>query len=315
MTIKRICIIGGSGFVGRHIAHQLVERGYDVRVLTRDRERAKHLLVLPSVEVVQANIYDPTELARQFAGMDAVINLVGILHETRTSSFERAHLQLAQTVLDACRTVQVMRVLHMSALAAATDAPSVYLRSKAEAENRVRAFHSAGHGGVTIFRPSVIFGDGDSFINLFAKLIRTLPVVVLACPNARFQPIHVEDVARAFIDSLDQARTIGQSYDLCGPKIYTLRELIEFIAALLGKRRPIIGLGKSLSYLQAWLMEWLPVKLMTRDNYYSMQVDSVCQCEFPFDFKPSTLESVVPEYLIGASPRGKYALFRHRAGR
>ena len=203
----------------------------------------------------------------------------------------------------------------MSALAAAPDAPSAYLRSKAEAEKRVLAFRQAGHGETTIFRPSVIFGHGDSFISLFAQLIKALPVVVLACPNARFQPIHVEDVARAFVDSLDQAHTFGQSFDLCGPKIYTLRELITLIAALLGKRRPIIGLSDRLSYLQAWLMEWLPVKLMTRDNYYSMQVDSVCNCEFPFDFQPSTLESVVPDYLTGASPRSKYALFRNRAGR
>lgn len=315
MTTKRICMIGGTGFVGRHIAHQLVERGYDVRVLTRDRERAKHLLVLPSAEVVQANVYDPLELARQFAGMDAVINLVGILHESRKQSFDTAHVQLTQKVLDACRAADVKRVLHMSALAAAPDAPSAYLRSKAEAEERVLAFHQAGHGATTIFRPSVIFGLGDSFISLFAKLVKTLPVVILACPNARFQPIHVEDVARAFVDSLDQVRTFGKAYDLCGPRIYTLRELIELIAALLGKRRPIIGLSDRLSYLQAWLMEWLPVKLMTRDNYYSMQVDSVCNCAFPFDFQPSTLENVVPDYLVGASPRSKYALFRHRAGR
>ena len=315
MTFKRICMIGGTGFVGRHIAHQLAERGYDIRVLTRDRERAKHLLVLPSAEVIAANVHDPAELERQFMGMDAVINLVGILHESRKNSFDNAHVQLTQKVLDACRTAGVRRLLHTSALAAAPDAPSAYLRSKAEAEKRVLAFRQAGHGETTIFRPSVIFGHGDSFINLFAQLIKTLPVVVLACPNTRFQPIHVEDVARAFVDSLDQARTFGLAYDLCGPKIYTLRELITLIAALLGKRRPIIGLSDRLSYLQAWLMEWLPVKLMTRDNYYSMQVDSVCNCEFPFDFQPSSLESIVPDYLTDASPRSKYALFRHRAGR
>ena len=315
MTMKRICIIGGTGFVGRHIAHQLVEHGYDVRVLTRNRERAKYLLILPSAEVIEANVHDPAELTRQFRGIDAVINLVGILHENRKTSFDHAHVQLTQKVLDACHAAGVKRVLHMSALAATADAPSAYLRSKAEAENRVLAFQQAGFAEMTIFRPSVIFGQGDSFINLFAKLIKTLPVVALACPNARFQPIHVEDVARAFVDSLDQARTYGCAYNLCGPKIYTLRELITLIAALLGKRRPIIGLGNRLSYLQAWLMEWLPVKLMTRDNYYSMQVDSVCDCEFPFDFKPSTLESIVPAYLANAALRSKYALFRHRAGR
>ncbi len=315
MTIKRVCIIGGSGFVGSHIAHQLAEKGYAVRVLTRDRERAKHLLVLPSLEVINANVHNPEHLARQLIGMDAVINLVGILHESRKNSFDNAHVQLTQKILDACSVAKVKRVLHMSALAASANAPSAYLRSKAEAEKRVLAFHQTGDGHATIFCPSVIFGRGDSFVNLFARLIKNLPVVVLACPNARFQPIHVEDVARAFVESLDLARTFGQRYDLCGPSIYLLKDLIGLIAALLGKRRLIIGLSDGLSYLQAWFLEWLPMKLMTRDNYYSMQVDSVCNCEFPFDFKPISLESVVPDYLVGASPRGKYALFRHRAGR
>jgi uncharacterized protein YbjT (DUF2867 family) len=315
MTIKRVCIVGGTGFVGRHIAHQLVDNGYDVRVLTRDRERAKHLLVLPSLDVINANIHDPEQLARQFTGIDAVINLVGILHESRKNTFDNAHVQLTQKILDACRVAKVKRVLHMSALAASANAPSKYLRSKAEAEKRVQAFHQAGDGHATIFCPSVIFGRGDGFINLFAKLIKTLPVVVLACPNAKFQPIHVEDVARAFVESLDSAGTFGQRYDLCGPRVYLLKDLIRLIAALLGKRRPIIGLSNGLSYLQALFMEWLPVKLMTRDNYYSMQVDSVCNCEFPFAFEPRSLESAVPEYLVGASPRGKYVLFRNRARR
>lgn len=315
MTIKRICMVGGTGFVGSQVAQQLVARGYDVRVLTRDRERAKDLIVLPSLEVVNANVHDPAHLARQFEGMDAVINLVGILHERRKNTFDNAHVQLTQKILDACRTTKVKRVLHMSALAASANAPSAYLRSKAEAEKRVLAFHRDGYGNATIFCPSVIFGQGDGFINLFAKLIKSLPVVVLACPRARFQPIHVEDVAHAFVDSLDDAHTFGQTYKLCGPRVYELKELITLIAALLGKRRPIVGLNNGLSYLQALVMEWLPVKLMTRDNYYSMQIDSVCDCEFPFDFKPSSLESVVPTYLVGASPRGKYALFRNRAGR
>ena len=314
---QRICLVGGTGFVGSHIAHQLVEQGHDVRVLTRDRERAKHLLVLPSLEVVTANVHDPASHAQQFAGMDAVINLVGILHESRQNSFAKAHVELTQKVLNACVASRVKRVLHMSALAATSDAPSKYLRSKAEAEQHVLAFQSQGHGHVTIFRPSVIFGPGDSFINLFAKLIKALPVVVLACPKARFQPIFVDDVARTFVQSLDQSATFGQSYNLCGPHQYALRDLIALIASLLGKRRPIVGLGPRLSYLQAWLMEWLPVKLLTRDNVASMQVDSVCNCEFPaiFSFKLTSLENVVPQYLRGISPRAKYALFRNRAGR
>ncbi|OGA44242.1 MAG: NAD-dependent dehydratase [Betaproteobacteria bacterium RIFCSPLOWO2_12_FULL_62_13] len=312
MELSDVCVIGGSGFVGRHICHQLAARGYRVRVPTRDRERAKQLMLLPTVEVVSANIHDPGALAGVIRDVDAVINLVGVLHDGKgAGSFMAAHIELARKVVAACREEGVRRLLHMSALCAARDGPSAYLRSKGEAEDIVRASGL----DVTVFRPSVIFGRDDTFLNLFAALLKVLPVVFLASPDARFQPVFVEDVAAAFVTSLEDPASLGQSYDLCGPKVYTLRELVEFAGRTTGRARPVIGLNDTLSYWQAFAMEWLPVKLMTRDNYYSMKVDSVCRCEFPFGLRPTALEAVAPAWLAQATPRARYRRFRDRAGR
>lgn len=312
MQITTVCVIGGSGFVGRHLCRQLAARGYRVRVPTRDRERAKSLILLPTVDVVVADVHDPQALAALIKGCDAVINLAGVLHDASGKhGFEQAHVELARKVVAACRAGDVSRLLQMSALAAATDAPSAYLRSKGEAENTAR------ESGLefTIFRPSVIFGPEDSFLNLFACLARVLPVLVLASPNARFQPVHVEDVAAAFVRALDDYATCGHSYDLCGPKRYTLRELVAYVAKTTGNDRLIIGLGRTLSYCQAYCMEWLPVKLMTRDNLCSMEVDSVCDCAFPFGIRPQALEAAAPSWLAENTPRARYQRFRNIAGR
>lgn len=313
MEITTVAMIGGSGFVGRHICHRLAAEGYRVRVATRDRERAKDKLIfLPTVEVEPVNVHDSRELAAFARGADALMNLVGVLHEGRgRASFQAAHVELAAKVVSACRETGVRRLLYMSALQANPGGPSRYLRSKGEAEAIVRNSDLAW----TIFRPSVIFGGGDSFLSLFAQLLRVLPVVFLACPNARFQPVFVEDVAAAFTRSLVEPESVGESYDLCGPRVYRLRELIEFVGAVTGRARPVIGLNDTLSYWQAYAMEWLPVTLMTRDNFRSMQVDSVCNCQFPFGVEPAALEAIAPAYLAHRTPRQRYRWMRARARR
>lgn len=312
MQITNICVIGGAGFVGRHLCQQLAARGYRLRVPTRDRERAKALILLPTVDVVVADVQDPAALAALVRGSDAVINLVGVLHDARGKrGFDAAHVALARKVVDACRANNVRRLLHMSALAAAPDAPSAYLRSKGEAERIVR------ESGLdfTIFRPSVIFGPDDSFLNMFACLARVLPVIALASPNARFQPVYVDDVAAAFVRALPDMKTFGRSYALCGPQRYTLRELVAYVCRITGQQRPVLGLNRSLSYCQAYAMEWLPVKLMTRDNLRSMEVDSVSDSAFPFGIRPQALEAVAPMWLATRTPRARYQRFRNVAGR
>ncbi|MGZ5121165.1 MAG: complex I NDUFA9 subunit family protein [Burkholderiales bacterium] len=313
MIINDVCVLGGSGFVGRHVCHQLVARGYRVTVPTRDRERAKDdLIPLPTADVITADVHDPETLVRLMRGCGAVINLVGVLHDGRGSgSFRQAHVELARKVVDACSRTGIRRLVHMSALNADPTASSAYLRSKGEAENIVRQSNL----DFTIFRPSVIFGREDHFLNLFAQLQRLFPVLFLAMPKSRFQPVFVEDVAAVFVTSLTRLESFGLAYDLVGPKVYELRELVEYVGRLTGHRRPIIGLGPRLSYLQAFAMEVLPGKLMTRDNIKSMKLDSVSASALPFGVAPTPLEAVAPEWLAQRTPRGRYQLFRDRSHR
>jgi NADH dehydrogenase len=260
-------------------------------------------------------VHSPADLDRVVAGADAVINLVGILHPSRRAAFERVHAQLPEKVAQACRRAGIERLLHMSALGAAAEAPSAYQRSKAEGEARLVS--AAGDAiAVTVFRPSVIFGAGDSLLSLFARMQRVMPIVLLGSPHAKFQPVWVEDVARAFAAALENRNTFGESYELCGPSVYSLRELVAIAGRVSGYPRPIIGLGKTLSYLQALALEFSPVKLLTRDNLRSMSVDNVCACGWPeiFGPAPSPLEAIAPSYLSPVVAR-RLDTFRTRAGR
>lgn len=316
LNLRTVCVIGGSGFVGSHIVHLLAAQGIVVRVPSRHAETAKELLVLPTVQLVEADIHDRAALPGLVAGCDAVINLVGILHERGASGgFLRVHAELPKKIVAACRGEGVGRYVHMSALHADVNGPSAYLRSKGQGEAAVKEAGSSL--AWTIFRPSVIFGRGDSFLNLFAQLLGVVPVVALASPDARFQPIWVDDVARAFVDCILNDETEGKSYDLCGPNVYTLRELVKYVGEITGNRRPVLGLNDRLSYLQAMVMEWLPGPVLSRDNYYSMKQDSVCACPFPpvLGFEPTAIEAVVPRYLGQQDPRARYNDFRVRAGR
>jgi len=320
---ENVLVVGGSGFVGRHLVAALAARGARVTVPARRRERAKHLVLLPTVEVVEADVNHPGVLARLIPGHDTVINLAGVLHSRRGRreergpndygpDFARVHVELAQAVVNACRAAGVKRLLHMSALGADPKAPSEYLRSKGIGE---RAVLAAEDLAVTVFRPSVIFGPEDSFLNLFALLAKFLPVIVLACPQARFQPVYVGDVVQAFLAALADRDAQGKRYDLCGPKQYSLRELVETVCAITHRRRLILGLGGRLSMAQARMLELLPVKVMTRDNVRSMQVPSVCSTPFPFGIEPAALEALAPSWLAPSSPRGRYPALRTHAGR
>jgi len=308
-----LCILGGTGFVGQHLANELVEQGYKVKILTRRRERHRELLVLPHIEVIEADVNDAEILRNHFSGCDAVINLVAILNEGRRGDFKKVHVDLVEKITQACLVSGVHRFLHMSALNAdARQGKSQYLRSKGEGEDLA---HSAVSKGlqVTSFRPSVIFGPNDHFFTHFAGLLKTFPFPLpLACPDARFAPVYVGDVVSVFITALKDKTTIGQRYELCGPNIYTLQQLMEYTADVLQLERKIIRLGDGLSRLQARIMQHLPGKPLTYDNYLSMQVDNICQQKLPelFDLTPTSVNTVVPMYLKDQNERTSFNEYR-----
>ncbi|HEX6734089.1 MAG TPA: complex I NDUFA9 subunit family protein [Azonexus sp.] len=320
MDIKKVLLLGGSGFIGTYIVNRLSQRGIEVTVPTRRRERTKALIMQPGVEMPQADIHCEQTLVELMRGHDVVINLVGILHSRDVKfpysrDFAEAHVELPKKIVAACKAAGIRRLVHMSALNADPKAPSEYLASKGEGEAIVRA--AQGELDVTIFRPSVVFGLGDSFLSLFAKALKASPVFPLGYGHARFQPVWVADVADAFVDCLGDVDTFGQTYDLAGPNVYTLRELVDYTAELCGSKSRIIALSEGWAYLQAGLMWLAPNPLMSPDNLRSMQVDSVCagDCHAPADWRPTALEAVAPTYIAMRTPKGKLDSFRYRAGR
>ncbi len=296
MTINTITVLGGSGFVGTHIISQLCSLNKQVRVLTRRKDKCRHLLVLPNVTVIETDIHNQHELDKAFKNSDAVINLVGILNEKGHAGegFRWVHFELPRKILNASHQNKVKRILHMSALNAdANSAPSHYLRTKGEGENHLHAF--AGKIHVTSFRPSIIFGPDDSFFNRFAGLLQLSPLFFpLACSDAKFSPVYVEDVARNFVNALEDKSTYGRRIDLCGPKQYTLKQLVEYTAHVLGLNRKVIKLPDFIARFQANLLEWFPGKPFSVDNYNSLKMDSICP---QASHETTSIESVVPYYL------------------
>lgn len=318
MVTKKICILGGTGFVGHHLVNRLVKEGYEIRLLTRHRERHRDLLVLPNVEILDADIFDIDVLTSQFKDCDTVINLVGILNSRshQDHEFRKVHVELAHTIVQACRRTRTQRLLHMSALNAdASQGSSYYLRTKGDAESFLIATKDLD---ITIFRPSIIFGRDDNFVNRFAKILKRAPLVLpLACPNAKIAPIHIDDVVSVYAHALKDRNTIGRRYDLCGPKVYTLKQLVEYIASITCQGKKVIGLGDTLSRVQAFMLEFAPGKPFSMDNYRSLQTDSVCPDEFPaiFAIKPTPLEAVLPLTLQDANCVSRYPHYRSKARR
>ena len=320
MDIKKVLLLGGSGFIGTYIANRLSQRGIEVTIPTRRRERTKALIIQPNVLMPEVGINSEEALVSLMQGQDAVINLVGILHSRDvvlpySKDFAEAHVELPKKIVAACKKAGVRRLVHMSALGADPKGPSEYLCSKGDGEAIVMAAKS--ELDVTVVRPSVIFGLGDSFLTMFAGVLRKLPFFPLGFGHARFQPVWAADVADAFVDSLGNPETFGQAYDLVGPKVYTLRELVDYTAQLVGSNARIIALPEGLAYLQAGLMWLSPKPLMSPDNLRSMQVDNICgsNCRLPANWKPTALEAIAPTYIAHNTPKGKLDGFRYRAGR
>jgi uncharacterized protein YbjT (DUF2867 family) len=310
MRYRSILVVGGSGFIGSALAARLVVDGRRVVIPTRHRDRARRLILLPTADVVESNVFDPAALATLIAGCDAVVNLVGVLQgrpgkgdDPYGPEFARAHVELPRLIVETCRRQGVRRLVHVSALGVTEGGeatlPSRYLRSKAAGERIVR---EATDLDWTIFRPSVVFGPGDSFLSLFATLQRYLPVLALPKADSRFQPVFVGDVVAAIAQALDSPGTRHKAYELAGPKVYTLRKLVALAGKWSGHPRPIIGLPDGLGRLQAGMMELAPRPLMSRDNLASMSVDNIATVATQpiapeLGVTPTALEAVAPGYL------------------
>jgi uncharacterized protein YbjT (DUF2867 family) len=311
----RIVLLGATGFVGRHLLVELSQHGHECLVLCRNVSLWGALRLIPRVELTAAPELTVERLQEAFRDANAVINLIGILNERGRSGrgFRAAHITPVENLIAACRLTGVRRVVQMSSLNAGKGA-SHYLRSTGEAEALLQ---KADDLDVTIVQPSVIFGEGDSFFTRFASLLRWTPVLPLACPNSRLQPVWVGDVARAFAEILNNPSTIGRTLELAGPKAYTLRELVDWTARACGLRRWIIGLPNAVSRFQGWLMDFVPGKPFSSDNYQSLQIDSVSRNNalVMLGIKPRSFKAVVPGYLTGAPRQRRLNDFRQKAGR
>ncbi len=314
--MKRVAVLGGTGFVGRHVCEKLQRQGFTVTVPTRRQSQAQSIRHLPQVTVIQVNPHDPVELEGLLHGHDAVVNLIAILHGDE-AGFERVHVTLPATLAAACKNSGVQRLIHISALGADLDAPSMYQRSKARGEQVLR---SAGLA-LSILRPSVIFGSGDRFLNMFASLQSVFPVMPLAGASTRFQPVWVEDVAAAVLACIKDTElpltSIGQTFECAGPDVLTLAELVRLSGRLGSHQRPIIPLPMLVGRLQAMAMELLPGEpLMSRDNVDSMKTDNVATGQWPglaaLGIAPASVLAIAPQYL--GARGGRADLNRFRSG-
>ena len=319
--MKKVLVLGGTGFVGRHVCEKLTAWQCRATVPTRRRVNAAHLQMLPLVDVLEADVHDAKALAGLLAGHDAVVNLVAILHGTE-AAFERTHVQLPTTLAAACAQAGVRRLVHLSALGASAHSASMYQRSKARGE----AVLQSANLDLTLIRPSVIFGAEDKFLNTFASLQTLFPVVPLASASARFQPVWVQDVASAVLACLQSSdhSTFGHAYEAFGPDVFTLKELVELAGRYAGinrgQGRPVFGLPDALGRLQARLMELAPGEpLMSRDNLDAMKTDNVASGHAhdlsDLGITAASLSAIAPTYLGARGLRSGLMAKRKTAGR
>jgi len=296
MSPLRLVVLGGTGFVGRHLLERLVRDGHQITLLSRNLAARAERLLPPGVELRQADVYDPDVLRAAFTGADAVLNLVGILNEAGDNGrgFRRAHVELVKLVIAACQLTGVHRLLQMSSLNAGRG-NSHYLKSRGEAEAAVKA------SGLdwTLFEPSVIFGPGDGLFARFGALLQSLPVLPLACAQAKFAPVYVGDVVEAIARSLQDRASVGEVYELYGPEVFSLREIVAICTRQLGLRRLVLPLPSPLGRMQAFVCDFVPGKPFSSDNWRSLQTDSVGGIDglHRLGIRATRVDAVLPDIL------------------
>ena len=278
MKHNNILLLGGSGFIGKQLAFALANRGCSVTIPCRRPHRNKALLVHPNIRIIESSVLEPDNLESLVQGQDAVINLIGILHQRKADDFRQVHINFIKTLVTACTNNRIKRLLHLSALGAdQATGTSVYLRSKGEGENQLHTFGQKDIH-VTSFQPSVVFGKNDQFINRFAAILKLcIGFFPLACPHSKLAPVYVGDLVERIVDAVDDSETHSKRYTVCGPEVFTLQQILELIADAIGVSCRIVPLGNGLSKLQAFILQNLPGKLFTMDNYRSLQTPNICE--------------------------------------
>ena len=302
MLIKKIVVLGGTGFVGSSLCNRLSKEGYQIKILTRNREyNRENLILLPNVDLIETDVGNLNNLNQHLIGCDMVINLIGILNEKGNvgDGFKKVHVELIKKLIKACEKNGIRRFMYVSALNAdSKNAKSFYLKTKGKAEELL---HSNKIGmKVTSFRPSVIFGKSDSFFNRFANLLKMTPIFFpLACYKTKFAPIYVIDLVEMVIKAINDSSSYDRKFNLCGPKIYTLKDLVAYTAKTMDKKCIIIPLNNFFSLMQAKIFDFIPGKPFSTDNYLSAQTDSICKSNDLklYNINPTPIEDIVPKYI------------------
>lgn len=284
MTI--ISIFGGSGFIGSELVSELAKAKFKIRIFTKNKLRAKHLEIFPNLELIEYN--SSTNLLKFLKGTDVVINCVGILHESNTDRFMDIHSLWIKKLIKMMNELSIKRFIHISAMGASENAPSKYLKSKYQGEINIQQNLKLTHW--TIFKPSVVFGENDKFINLFKKMIKWLPIIFVVSPKSKFQPIAVNDLTLIIINSINDKKTYQNIYNIGGPTIYSFINILKLISVSINKTRLFIPLSKIISYMMVSLLEISPIKLITRDNLRSMEIDNVTEINDSYKFKSRLTE-------------------------
>jgi uncharacterized protein YbjT (DUF2867 family) len=310
MAAKLFTVIGGSGFIGRYVVQKLAAQGHRVRVAVRNPNLAQFLKPLGAVgqiQIVQANVRHAGSIASAVAGADGVVNLVGLLFESGHQTFDDVQAEGAATVAKACAQAGVRALVHVSAIGADIESEANYARTKGAAEAAVREAFSA----VTVLRPSVVFGPEDGFFNRFAGLAKLSPLVFpVIAGDAKLQPVYVLDVAEAISQALQSGAHAGHTYELGGPKVYTLRELVRFILTEIQAKRALIEVPMGIARLQALVLGLLPNPIVTRDQLKMLETPNVVGTGgngfAAFGVSPTPVEAIVPGYLVRYRPKGAF---------
>lgn len=313
MKSKKICIIGGTGFVGTALINRLSKLKHEIKVFSRRPQRNRHVKLLPGVSLFSIDYFEPKLLERHFDGMDVVINLAGILNPKNKETFNRVHVELTRRITQAASSVKVKRLLHMSALNAGNNA-SRYLVTKGQGQQLA---HQCPGVDVTIFCPSIIYGPNDQFFNLFAQLLSLPGPFPVVGAKAQFSPIYVENVVDAFVNTIDKPETFGKIYSLCGPKSYSLLELVKYTCEISQQKCSLIPLNWFFSNIIATVMNIIPGAPMSLDNYRSMTIPSICKIPIAEELSVNlvSIESILPLYLGDKERNTYYNRLRTKASR